>query len=435
MSLSFYEVPPRTQTTVLKQRVDRLRASMDWAADAIDPEVRDEVYSAIARCDERLALGVDHTIVALAGGTGSGKSSLFNAIIGREFALVGVARPTTSDPVAVSWSDADALLDWLGIAPTHRLRLNPDPRFDGVVLVDLPDHDSVNLANRDTVDRIVPLADLIVWVVDPQKYADHALHSSYVTVASDHGQPSLVVLNHADRLADKDVDVVVRDLEALIAAEGVVGAPVVATSARDGRGISALREEISGAAATRSVAAEAVRADLIAAGRALERTLARDAEPVLPDIDDFVDALARAAGVDARADAAAAIAMGRQAAHDAELGASVAAVEQLRLEWIDAATAGLPLAWRLVVDEAIVPATQLAEELENALEAVAWPPMTRASGWRALWSKAVRGRSAAQAVRALGREAVILVVGPHVVEPTQMIHQAYRNLDELTELD
>lgn len=435
MSLSFYEVPPPTQTSVLKHRVDRLRASMDWAADAIDPEVRDEVYNTIERCDERLALGVDHTIVALAGGTGSGKSSLFNAIIGREFALVGVARPTTSDPVAVSWNDADALLDWLGIAPTHRLRLNPDPRFDGVVLVDLPDHDSVNTANRDTVDRIVPLADLIIWVVDPQKYADHALHSAYVNVASDHGQPSLVVLNHADRLADKDVDVVVRDLEALVSAEGVIDAPVVVTSARDGRGVSALREEVAGAAATRSVAAEAVRADLIAAGRALERALARDADPVLPNIDDLVAALARAAGVDARADAAAAVAIGRHGVQDAPLGPAVAAVEQVRLEWIDAATEGLPLAWRIVVDDAIMPAAGLAEEITNALDAVAWPPMVRPSGVKALWSKALRGRSAAEAVRALGREAVLNAVGPHLIGPTQMIHQAYRNLDELTELE
>lgn len=435
MSLSFNELPPRTETTRLQQRVDRLRASMEWAADAIDADVRDDVMRTIERCDERLALGVDHTVVALAGGTGSGKSSLFNAVIGREFALVGVARPTTSDPVAVSWGDADALLDWLAIAPTHRLRLDPDPAFDGVVLVDLPDHDSVNTANRETVDRVVPLADLIVWVVDPQKYADHALHSAYLKVASDHGQPSLVVLNHADRLDDHDVDLVAKDLAGLVAAEGVQGAPVLVASARTGRGVVALRGEIAGAAATRSVAAEAVRADLVAAGRALERALARDAEPVLPDVDGLVAALARAAGVEAKADAAAALASGGHGPLDVQLGASLAAVEQVRLEWIDAATAGLPLAWRIVVDDALLPAPQLAEEIETALGSVAWPAQQRPTGLKGLWSKAQRGRSAATAVRKVGREAVLAAVRPHMVEPTEMIHQAYRNLDELTELD
>lgn len=447
MSLSFYEVPPRTATTLLQQRVDRLRASMEWAADAIDSVVRDEVMSTIARCDERLALGVEHTVVALAGGTGSGKSSLFNAIVGRDFAQVGVARPTTSDPVAVTWGEADALLDWLGIGAAQRLLLPAQPEpdgvmLDGVVLVDLPDHDSVNTSNRDTVDRVVPLADLIVWVVDPQKYADHALHSAYVKVASDHGQPSLVVLNHADRLAAHDVDVVLGDLERLVAGEGITGAPVLVTSARDGRGVAALRAEIAAAASTRTVAAEAVRADLIAAGRALERALARDADPVLPDVEGLIAAFARAAGVEARADAAAAAASGRQGAVEAPLGASLAAVEQVRLEWVDAATAGLPLAWRLVVDEAILPAAALGAEIDSALAAGQWPELdtgasgsTRRRGSVVPGARSRRARQAAQAVRRRGRDAIRAVVYPQVVEPTEMIHQAYRNLDELTELD
>ncbi len=434
MSLSFQELPEKNETTRLRERVDRLRASMEWASEAIDARVRDDVMRTIERCDERLKLGVDHTVVALAGGTGSGKSSLFNAILGRDFAQVGVARPTTSDPVAVAWGRAEALLDWLQIDRERRLTVAPQGGFDGVVLVDLPDHDSVNTDNRETVDRVVPLADLIVWVVDPQKYADHALHSAYLRVASDHGQPSLVVLNHADRLADDDVDLVAADLARLVRSEGIGEAPVLVVSARTGRGIDALRAAIAGAAATRSVAAEAVRADLVAAGRALEGALAREADPVLPDVEGLVAALSRAAGVEARADAAAAIAVGGHGTLSDDLGASLAAVEQVRLEWIDAATAGLPLAWRIVVDDALLPAQHLAAAIRDALAAVQWPAVTRPTGVRALVSKAGQGRSAAQAVRRAGREAILSAVGPHVVEPTDMIHQAYRNLDELTEL-
>ena len=69
---------------------------MDWASEAIEPAVRADVMATIERCESRLALGVDHTVVALAGGTGSGKSSLFNALTGTQFAVPGVARPTTS---------------------------------------------------------------------------------------------------------------------------------------------------------------------------------------------------------------------------------------------------------------------------------------------------------------------------------------------------
>jgi GTP-binding protein EngB required for normal cell division len=407
---------------------------MEWAAEAIDPAVRDEVSRTIERCDERLELGVDHTIVALAGGTGSGKSSLFNAIVGTEFAVPGVARPTTSEVVSASWGPAPALLDWLGVEVAHRLDLGPSLDMHGVVLLDLPDHDSINEENHATVDRIVPLADLIVWVVDPQKYADHALHSAYLKVASDHGQPSLIVLNHVDRLSNEDAVAVARDLAALIKAEGIADAPVMLTSARTGRGVAALRAEIAGAAATRSVAAEAVRSDLVAAGRALEGALAREADPVVPDVDGLVAALARAAGVEARADAAAAIASGKPGILPASLSASLAAVDQVRLEWVDGATAGLPLAWRIVMNDAVLQAPQLADELEHALAAVVWPAVLPPAGLRGLWSRALKGHSAGQAVREAGRAAIRAAVTPHLIDPTEMIHEAYRNLDELADL-
>ncbi len=434
MSPTFNELPPRTETSRLKERVQRLRASMEWASEAINPLVRDEVLSTIARCDERLALGVDHTVVALAGGTGSGKSSLFNAIVGTEFAVPGVARPTTSAVASATWGPAHELLDWLGVEPQRRLDLGTSVEMSGVVLLDLPDHDSINEANRETVDRVVPLADLIVWVVDPQKYADHALHSAYLTVASDHGQPSLMVLNHTDRLTDEDADAVARDLASLIEREGIDGSPVMLTSARTGRGVAALRAEIAGAAATRSVAAEAVRSDLVAAGRTLEGALSRDADPVVPDVDGLVAALARAAGVEARADVASAIASGKHGVFAQSLSASLAAVDQVRLEWIDGATAGLPLAWRIVMNDAVVPASQLAEELEHALAHVVWPDVVPPQGLKGLWSRALKGHSAGQLVREAGRSAIRAAVTPHVIEPTAMIHEAYRNLDELADL-
>jgi GTP-binding protein EngB required for normal cell division len=434
VSPTFQELPPRTQTTQLQGRVDRLKASMEWAAEAVNIEVRDEVWRTIKRCDERLALGVDHTIVALAGGTGSGKSSLFNAVVGTDFAVVGVSRPTTSEVSAAAWGNAEPLLAWLGVDVDRRLIFGAGGQMDGVVLLDLPDHDSINLTNRDTVDRVVPLADLIVWVVDPQKYADHALHSAYLKVASDHGQPSLIVLNHTDRLSDADAVAVSKDLARLVKEEGIGDAPVMRVSARTGKGVDALRAEIAGAAATRSVAAEAVRADLVAAGRVLEGALARDAEPELPDVDGLVAACARAAGIEARADAAAAVAAGRSVSIPDVLGASLAAVEQVRLEWIDAATAGLPLAWRIVVDDAVFPAAALAGEINVCLGAVTWPPVEPPKGLRGLASRASKGRAAGSLVRTLGREAIMCAVVPHVVEPTDLIHQAYRNLDELTEL-
>ena len=90
----------------LRARVDDLARAVDLAGDRLDPAVAAQVRDAIGGVRERLALGVDHTVVALAGGTGSGKSSLFNRVSRLDFADVGVKRPTTARVSACSWSGA-----------------------------------------------------------------------------------------------------------------------------------------------------------------------------------------------------------------------------------------------------------------------------------------------------------------------------------------
>lgn len=442
MSVQFEHLEPRSETRVLSERVARLRSSMEWASEAIPADVRDEVHATIERCDERLAMGVDFTVVALAGGTGSGKSSLFNALVGREFAVPGVARPTTSHVSAAVWGDsADALLDWLEVEPERRLRREIDQldsedeaTLQGMVLLDLPDHDSVDERNREIVDRIVPMADLLLWVVDPQKYADYALHEFYLRAAADRQRPSLVVLNHVDRLSTEDAWAVARDLQRLLAVDGLTQVPVMPVSALTGQGLDILRAELAGAVSAQSVAAEAVRADLVAAGRALARALARDAEPQLPDINELVEALARAAGVDARADAVAARVRGGHTDVGTEWRVHVPTVERERLDWIDAATEGLPVTWHQVVADAVESAPDLARRIEEALTAVDWPEVNPPSGWRAIFVKAAAASAARKRTREVGLAAVRQELLPAVLEPTETIHQAYRALDELTEL-
>lgn len=65
---------------------------------------------------DRRKLSGRHTVVAIAGATGSGKSQLFNSLAGVAISETGVRRPTTSSPIACSWSDGAAgLIDRLGI--------------------------------------------------------------------------------------------------------------------------------------------------------------------------------------------------------------------------------------------------------------------------------------------------------------------------------
>ncbi|WP_062204295.1 GTPase [Demequina salsinemoris] len=437
MSPTFNDVPVRTETRALKERVDRLRASMEWAADAIPRDVRDEVRETIGRCDERLALGVDWTIVALAGGTGSGKSTLFNALVGTDFAVPGVTRPTTSHASAAVFSHgAHPLLDWLGVQEEHRYHVpQPPEELHGLVLLDLPDHDSINGANRDVVDVVVPLADLIIWVVDPQKYADHAIHSAYIQTASVHGQPSLMVLNQTDRLAEGDDWKIIEDLQRLLGDEGLPDVPAMPLSARTGRGVEHLKAELAGAVESGSIAAEAVRADLVSAGRALASALAQDAEPTLPDKREVTDALARLSGVEARAEAAGAVASGK-AKHVPDLTPlGLASVERERLDWIDAASDGLPLTWRHVIADTVASGEELADALNRELAEAEWPTVESPSGFSGWMSRPVRGSAASKAAMAVGHDAVARVVRDSLVEPTIRIHQAYRNLDELTRLE
>ena len=97
-----------------------------------------------------------------------------------------------------------------------------DDALDGVVLLDLPDHDSTEVSHHLEVDRLVELADLLVWVLDPQKYADAAVHDRYL--AADGGTTSevvLVVLNHIDTVPPEDREPMLDDIRRLLAEDGL----------------------------------------------------------------------------------------------------------------------------------------------------------------------------------------------------------------------
>ncbi|HEX8101986.1 MAG TPA: GTPase, partial [Solirubrobacteraceae bacterium] len=178
----------------LDARLEALARAADLAEGRLDDEAVGAARAVVARAGARLGLGVETTVVALAGPTGAGKSSLFNALTGAELARVAVRRPTTSSVAAAVRGDVDpALLEWLGVGTRHVL----DGAGGGpaTVLLDLPDYDSVREAHRLEAERVIELVDLLVWVVDPQKYADAALHDGYLRRLSGHRNSMVVVLN------------------------------------------------------------------------------------------------------------------------------------------------------------------------------------------------------------------------------------------------
>ncbi|TDE36579.1 ABC transporter [Nonomuraea mesophila] len=254
------------------------------------------------RAGARRDLSIDHTVAALAGATGSGKSSLYNALAGAELAAVGVTRPTTSAAQAALWDGegAGALLDWLDVPQRHSATATATASGDGdpsgLVLLDLPDHDSIRLSHRLEVDRLVELVDLLVWVVDPQKYADAALHERYLRPLAAHRDVMVVVLNQVDRLPAQAVDRCLRDLRRLLEDDGLEGVPVLAVSARTGTGLPELRSLLEGRVSERASWSARLAADVTTAAARLAGAVPEEGGQAVPS-GTLTSALSQAAGV------------------------------------------------------------------------------------------------------------------------------------------
>ena len=266
----------------------------------------EDARAVLARTATRSALSAEHTVVALAGSTGSGKSSLFNAIAHAPLARPGITRPTTSRPLAVVWGPgADPLLSWLEVGDRHHAADRSGVATDGLVLLDLPDHDSVVTEHRAVAERLVERVDLLVWVVDPQKYADAALHERYLRPLAGHGEVVVVVLNQIDRLTPEEATACLADLRRLVAEDGLASARVLGVSAVTGQGIDELGAFLGQAAARREAAVARMVADVRGvAGQIVRACGDKVSERTRVAAQDrLVDALEGAAGVSAVVDA------------------------------------------------------------------------------------------------------------------------------------
>ena len=302
---------PGVATSPFARSVASLKDAISYGEGRVPETVLLDAAETLERLSQRRELSTEHTVIGFFGATGSGKSTLFNAIAGQNIALSAPTRPTTSTVQAAIWEaeGSEELLDWLGIdkrvypqtqalaaegdategneagggAAAPNAVTEPAPglfnrirravggrgemrtRTGGLILLDMPDFDSVTTTNRDLAARMMRYVDVLVWVVDPQKYADAVIHRDFMVPLAASGAQALCVLNQADKLAPAEVPAVLASLTRLLQAEGteahLLSAPI-AVSARTGEGVDVLRDLLAQVAAAKSLSLQRTDAQL-----------------------------------------------------------------------------------------------------------------------------------------------------------------------------
>lgn len=371
------EAELRAQTARLEEALGESEAQLESAAVT---RARED----LAAVRDRLRLGVGHTVAALVGGTGSGKSSLFNAISGLSFADVGALRPTTQRAAACVWGDsAAALLDFLGIEEDRRIQReseldgSDESELRGLVLLDMPDHDSIEESHSALVDRLLPMVDVLLWVVDPQKYADHALHAKYLAALGDRADAMVVLINQVDTLPAGAAETIEQSMREHLAAAHLADVPIILTSTITQQGVGHVREQLAHAVAEPSAASRTARAEL----RAITQRLSPNVGGAAAELPAEIAAVAtrdltRASGLAPVAGAlrhAARKPIYRQPPPPQP--PARATVEAIRARSANRAQHGLPPRWQQAVDAAVSSTAVMHRALEEDLAAVPLPAL------------------------------------------------------------
>ena len=217
-------------TPDLDAAVDILDRAVARAAGLVDPALIAAAAERTQMIRRRSGFMGETVVVALAGGTGSGKSSILNALAGAKVAPTGPIRPTTDQPLALVPANPEPglvrLLDDLGIEE----RVEQE-NIVAVAVLDLPDFDSIDPGHMLSVRRLIPRVDAVAWVLDPEKYADAAIHTAWLAPLARYSSTFLFVLNQVDRLPEGMREEVIADLCSRLITDGIEDPIVLATAA------------------------------------------------------------------------------------------------------------------------------------------------------------------------------------------------------------
>ena len=271
--------------------LDLAIASSEGLASEADRNEAAELAAAARRRRDHLGGAI---VVAVAGGTGSGKSSLLNALAGQEVVSTSVLRPHTDEPLA--WIPAgDAATSSMMAA----LGVDNLVEHDGghrLAIVDLPDLDSVEHNHRSLVETILPLMDAVIWMFDPVKYHDPSIHGEFLAKMTEYEPVFVFALNKVDRLDEAEAEAVEAHLGGILKLDGFrdpeVIAIAVAPPVGEPIGIDRLRAVLERRLVERHADRVKLVTDILRAGR----RLASDANVWAGTPDDAYDQIRGAAG-------------------------------------------------------------------------------------------------------------------------------------------
>lgn len=375
-------------------RLTQLQQAVAAGGEYFSPAIADRAKADLRLAYERMSVGDGFVVTALIGGTGSGKSTLFNRLTSLHFAEVSEIRPTTNEIMACTWGgDSSELLDVLAVSPHNRIQHESlltigAETHDALVLLDTPDYDSVDISHSGTVSTLIPMVDVILWVLDPQKYADVSVYSSLITLGRRHenmhtyardAHTLAVVVNRIDTVPRAEREALIAHVHAHLEELGFGDVPVYATSALYGEGMETLAEALTQMTTDRTLWHATAGAQLDSVAELLSSQIG-DFEVDVHDgyVEELAATVVEASGVRAVAEA-----IERGTAQEAMIPQAPAPTLSVALRdmWVTHAIAGVPSAWQAGIEREILSADSLRKRISRALTNVPVPVVRQRSPW------------------------------------------------------